>query len=136
MPACLPACPLDAYLPAPSLDACLPACLHSEDMKSQKTASHTAMWVADNFSSVARWVPPFLNLVNVAHRVVGAWPLQVRGRGGARMYGLRAGRPPSCQHGAGVQGAWGVRVWGLRIRVWGFSALVATPTHCRVSECG
>lgn len=49
--------------------------IRAEQMKEWKNASGTAMWLARNFNIVTAMVPGFLNLVSLAHKVVGPWPL-------------------------------------------------------------
>ena len=44
-------------------------------MATWKSASGASMTVANNFATLAAAVPPFLNAVDAAHRVVGAAPL-------------------------------------------------------------
>jgi D-lactate dehydrogenase len=46
-------------------------------MQDRKTASGTAMWLANNFGMVNSTVPKFLNAVDLAHRVLGPKPLQM-----------------------------------------------------------
>lgn len=49
--------------------------LRTEAMDKPGTMSSTSVFMADRFETVAAVVPPFLNLVSFAHRVVGAAPL-------------------------------------------------------------
>lgn len=51
--------------------------IRSEQMAKWEKASSAAMTVANNFGMVNNSVPTFLNLVNMAHRVVGAKPLEM-----------------------------------------------------------
>ena len=46
-------------------------------MSESSAASGTGMWLADHFSLINRAVPPFLNAVNLAHKVVGPKPLEI-----------------------------------------------------------
>lgn len=50
--------------------------IRAEDMKEAERASSAAMWVAKNFGTFAKVVPTFLNVVDLAHKVVGSYPLQ------------------------------------------------------------
>lgn len=51
--------------------------LRSEKMQNNKTASDTAMWLANNFGMINSTVPKFLDAVDLAHRVVGSKSLQM-----------------------------------------------------------
>ncbi|GIL81459.1 hypothetical protein Vretimale_972 [Volvox reticuliferus] len=54
--------------------------LRAEHMKEAKSASGAAMWLANNFGMLNATVPRFLNLVNMAHSVLGPKPLEVISR--------------------------------------------------------
>jgi len=50
--------------------------IRSEEMARWTRASGAAMWVANNFGAVGAAVPPLLNAVSLAHRVLGEAPLK------------------------------------------------------------
>ena len=50
--------------------------LRAEKMATWPQSSKAAMAVADRFSTVTTLVPPLLNTVDFAHRILGPWPLK------------------------------------------------------------
>lgn len=50
--------------------------LRTDAMDKPGTASSASMFMADKFETMTRAVPPFLNLVSLAHQAVGAAPLE------------------------------------------------------------
>lgn len=50
--------------------------LRVEALDQPGAASNASMFMADRFESFTRVVPPFLNLVSLAHRAIGAAPLE------------------------------------------------------------
>lgn len=51
--------------------------IRADQMEAWPRASGGAKWLADNFNLVNRTVPPLLNAVHMAHKVVGPKPLQL-----------------------------------------------------------
>uniref|UniRef100_A0A061R4J9 D-lactate dehydrogenase (cytochrome) n=3 Tax=Tetraselmis sp. GSL018 TaxID=582737 RepID=A0A061R4J9_9CHLO len=51
--------------------------IRAEEMSEQKTASSIAMSLAKHFSGITRVVPPFLNMVDFAHGLLGPKPLEL-----------------------------------------------------------
>ncbi|KAG2497441.1 hypothetical protein HYH03_004596 [Edaphochlamys debaryana] len=54
--------------------------IRADQMQSEPRASSTAMWLARNFGLINSGVPRFLNLVSMAHSIVGAKPLEAVSR--------------------------------------------------------
>jgi len=51
--------------------------VRSKELQEWRNATGMANFVANNFGTVSGLVPPFLNAVDIAHRLLGATPLQV-----------------------------------------------------------